>query len=250
MMQEAGAEMGPPPFGPLEILGFQGGGHGKVVTGAPFSAVATSETVQTLTDGNTIDRKTETNLYRDSQGRFRRDGTIKGFGPLAASGAAARSFVLIHDPVAGKTFVLNPTDKVAHEMPAFGRGGKPGTRGENLMKGMEGEANVTTEDLGTETIAGVSAQGKRVTRTVPAGQMGNAKPMVITFESWYSPDLQLVVMSKRSDPRFGTTTYALTNIQRSEPNASLFTVPSDYTVEQGLGPRGVRKAVPDAPPGQ
>ena len=52
-------------------------------------------------------------------------------------------------------------------------------------------------------------------------------------ERWYSPDLQTVVKSTRSDPRFGTTTFSLTNIQKAEPAAALFTVPADYTVKAG-----------------
>jgi hypothetical protein len=97
----------------------------------------------------------------------------------------------------------------------------------------------------------VNAQGTRHTRTIPAGQIGNDKPITIVSEHWYSNDLQMVVMSKRSDPRFGDTTYKLTNIQRQEPAASLFTVPADYTVQQGgKGHRGMRnfKQPPPPPP--
>ena len=106
------------------------------------------------------------------------------------------------------------------------------------------------EDLGTQNIAGVSAQGTRITRTIPAGQMGNSKPISIVSERWYSSDLQMVVMSSHSDPRTGTSTYTLTNIQRTEPAASLFTVPSDYSVKQGpaMGPRGMGQRAPVAPP--
>jgi hypothetical protein len=99
------------------------------------------------------------------------------------------------------------------------------------------------EDLGTQTIAGVTAQGTRFTKTIPAGQMGNEKPITIVRESWYSNDLQTTVMSKRSDPWSGETTYTLTNIQRTEPAASLFAVPSDYTVTQGRPGRGARGAM-------
>ncbi len=90
------------------LLGFGGGLHGgKVVKGAPFSAVAVSETTQTLADGNHITRTTQTNLYRDSQGRFRKEVTLSAIGPLAASGQP-RSFVEINDPVAGAAYVLEP----------------------------------------------------------------------------------------------------------------------------------------------
>src|SRR5712691_9937567 len=95
-----GGDMMAPPMGDhIELLGFEGMHGGRVVTGAPFSAVAVSESTQTLADGNHITRKTQTNLFRDSQGRFRKEVTISGFGPLAASGEP-RSFIVLSDPVA------------------------------------------------------------------------------------------------------------------------------------------------------
>jgi len=217
----------------IELLGFEGLHGGKVVTGAPFSAVAVSETIQTLADGNHIAHKTETNLFRDSQGRFRKEITLPAIGPLATSGQA-HMFVFIHDPVAGTTFTLHPDVKIAKKMEA------PSAKMKDTMKGNTyhrqealAEGSLNKEDLGTQTIAGVSAQGTRITHTIAAGQMGNEKAITIVFEQWYSNDLQMVVMSKRSDPRIGETSYAVTNIQRSEPAASLFAVPSDYTVTAG-----------------
>lgn len=247
-------EPGPPPEGfgeRIELLGFAGMHGGKVVKGAPFTATATSQTAQTLADGNHISRTITTNLFRDSQGRFRKEGTMPAIGPQAASGQS-RSFVVISDPVAGVQYMLQPEQKVAHKMPAFGAGkGK----GKNFAKG-EGpggkwkeraEANVQKESLGTQTIAGVNAEGTRFTRTIPAGQMGNDKAITIVSERWFSADLQTVVMSKHSDPRFGETTYTLTNIQRQEPAASLFTVPADYTVKEG-GPRKGQRRFRGGPP--
>src|SRR6266851_1147873 len=242
---EPGGDVMFAPFGgPIELLGFEGMHGGKVVTGVPFSAVAVSESTQTLADGNHIARKTETNLFRDSQGRFRKEVTLPAIGPLATSGQP-KSFVFINDPVAGTHFILHPDQKTARQI------GKPmaGLRGalkEKLghrMQEANADGNLKKEDLGTQTIAGVSAQGTRITRTIPAGQMGNEKPITITSEHWYSSDLQMVVMSKRSDPRFGDTTYTLTNIQRQEPDASLFAVPSDYTVKQGgmMGRHGMKR---------
>src|SRR5262249_33954077 len=105
------------------------------------------------------------------------------------------------------------------------------------------EENWQKEALGTQTINGVNAEGTRQTRTIPAGEIGNDKPITIVSEQWYSPDLQVMVMSKRNDPMFGETTYTLSNIQRQEPDASLFTVPADYTVKEG-GPRMMRKVLP------
>jgi len=242
--------MAPPMGERIELLGFEGMHGGKVVTGAPFSAVAVSETTQTLGDGNHISRRTETNLFRDSQGRFRKNVTISG---------APNSFVVISDPVSGTSYILHAESKTAEKMGGHGMKGprkgamkdaikgKMGARQQELMA----EGNLKKEDLGTQPVGGVSAQGTRYTRTIPVGQIGNEKPIVIKSEHWYSNDLQMVVMSKRSDPRFGDTTYTLTNIQRTEPAASLFNVPSDYTVTQGRpGHHGnvLFKQAPPPPP--
>lgn len=228
--------MAPPMGERIELLGFEGMHGGKVVTGLPFSAVAISETTQTLTDGNHISRKTETNLFRDSQGRVRKEVTLPAIGPLATAGQP-KSFVMISDPVSNTNYVLHAESKTAEKMSGHGKGamrdaikGKMRARSQELMA----QGNLKKEDLGTQTVAGVSAQGTRITRTIPAGQIGNEKPITIVSEHWYSNDLQTLVMSKRSDPRFGETTYTLANIQRSEPNAALFTVPPDYTVGEGL----------------
>ena len=233
----------------IELLGFEGMHGGKVVTGAPFSAVAVSETTQALADGNRISRKTQTNLFRDSQGRFRKEVTLPAIGPLATSGGP-KSFVMINDPVAQQNLILHPDAKTAEKMgKSFGR-----MKGVWKDKAASWEAkaaangNFTKEDLGTQTIAGVSAQGTRYTRIIPAGQIGNEKPVTIVSEHWYSSDLQLMVMTKRSDPRFGNTSYTLTNIQRSEPAASLFAVPSDYTVQAGHLGRHAMKFKQEPPP--
>jgi hypothetical protein len=224
--------------GGIELLGFAGSHGGKVVTGAPFSGTATTETVQTLADGNHITRTTKTSLYRDSQGRFRKEVTLSGVGPLAASGTP-KSFVVINDPVAGESVVLHPDTKVA--MKSSHRFNKDlataGREAKRQAREQEEIANGTLkrEDLGTQTIAGVSAQGTRYTHTIPAGQIGNEKAISIVHETWYSNDLQMVVMSKASNPWSGDTTYTLSNIQRTEPASTLFTVPSDFTVKSGQG---------------
>jgi len=227
----------------IELLGFEGDSH-HLVKGAPFSAVAVSETTQTLADGNRIHRTTQTALFRDSQGRTRREATLPAIGPLAFEGneyALKRSFTSIHDPVSGVSYILEPEQKVARKLPAPVAGEINFRKEGFIAKGMTAATSndLKTESLGTQTINGVTAEGTRYTRTIPAGQIGNEQPIIIVSERWYSSDLQIVVMSKRSDPRFGETTYQLANLQRSEPAASLFQVPADYTIqEEGPGRRG------------
>lgn len=246
------AIIGPPER--IEILGFGDvePGERKLVTGQPLTAEATTESVQTLADGNRITRTTHVTLYRDSQGRTRRETVFSGIGPLAADGKL-HTLIKIHDPVAGKSYILDPERKVARQMPEakrYFRGGHPLDRSQfRKLRGM-GE-DVKTESLGTQTIGGIGAEGTRYTRTIPAGQIGNEKPIVVTSERWYSSDLQMMVMTKHSDPRFGDSTYTLSNIQRSEPDAALFTVPSGYTLKTGNA-RFMLQQGPDAaaPPPQ
>lgn len=235
---------GPMPPDAMEFIGFQAGLSDKVVTGAPFSATVTTESSQTLADGNVIERKSTGSVARDSQGRTRRDMTIPAFGPLASSDKPAPHVAALVDPVANTRYVLDADTKTARKIPgpfekqSFPRDGGPGRAA--------ADNETVTTSLGTQMIGGVSAEGTRHTRTIPAGQMGNAKPIVIVSERWYSPDLQMVVMTKHSDPRMGETSFQMTNIVRQEPAASLFQVPTDFTVKQGRSRQGGR--APMAPP--
>ena len=342
----------------------------KVVKGAPYSAESVTESVQVLADGNRITHTSKASLYRDSEGRIRRDQTLNHIGPWATAGEPAQT-IFINDPVAGTRYVLNPRTRTAQKMsnvrsftlttrdgapvevlgdktrtqvftrsgsgalvmshdgasntinagggslsgkaikkvpptypPVAKAAGAQGpvsvqivvgesgavesaraTSGHPLLQqaavdaarqwqfsptklsgnsvkvsgaisfvftlpkedeaagGMtfmrtttpghapEGErVKPVKESLGKQMIEGVEAEGTRTTLTFPAGMMGNERPLNIVSERWYSPELQTVVLTKHSDPRFGETSYRLTNINRSEPARTLFEVPSDYTV--------------------
>jgi len=109
----------------------------------------------------------------------------------------------------------------------------PGMRAKMVSEAKEG----SKEDLGPQTIEGVNARGTRTTWTIPAGAIGNLQPIRIVSEQWMSPDLQILVLTKHSDPRTGDNTYRLQNIVRAEPDRSLFTVPPDYTLKES----GIRK---------
>ena len=289
---------------------------GKLVKGAPYSAQATSESVQTLAGGNRIVRRNTSTDYRDSEGRTRRDQTISVVGNFAASGEPAQ-MTFINDPVAGVNYILDAKNKTVRKIDygsrmnaekkaieakidAMKKSGDPqaaadaakievmkskiearkaesgdpqsaavaekiaiekaqlangpdfrfemkvpapgmpqvitgnGAAGFGVMK--KDAKNTKTESLGKQTIEGVECEGTRWITTIAAGEIGNELPIEIVFERWYSPELQTVVMSKQSDPRFGENTYRLTNINRSEPPHTLFEVPADYTTQEA-GPR-------------
>ena len=88
------------------------------------------------------------------------------------------------------------------------------------------------ESLGLQPVEGVQAEVKRFTVTIPAGMEGNDQPFEIVSERWYSPELQVVVLIKRSDPRTGDVVYRLTNINRGEQSHSLFEAPADFSVSE------------------
>jgi hypothetical protein len=203
----------------------------KVVTGAPMTATITVTHDSTLQDGNTIHTQNTSTEYRDSQGRVRREVPFKLVTP--ATGATQGTMIIIMDPVAGKRYVLNPQDKTAHEMPLHPP--KPPANANGEPPKPPADDNVTTEQLGSKSILGLNAQGTRVTRTIPAGQIGNAKPISVVTERWVSTDLQIPLTMTHTDPMVGTLTSTVTSVTRGEPDASLFQVPSDYKVETGKG---------------
>lgn len=203
---------------------------GRTVTGAPYSAEIITETTQTLSGGNRIDRKETGDVYRDSAGRTRQERTLSMIGPWVASGKPVK-IVTIHDPVEGVDYVLNAAMKAAYKLPPS-RHMPSGNRPESGMRPRRGEPSVptSTESLGTKMIDGVKAEGTRKTAVIPAGKIGNEKPITIVSESWYSPELHVYILTKHDDPRFGDTTYRLVNIKLGEPPESLFRVPSGYAI--------------------
>jgi hypothetical protein len=260
----------------------------KIVKGAPFSAEAVNESVQVLADGNRIVRSSTNRLYRNSEGRFRRDISGGSAGPLASFYSAGPGITIL-DPVQGQRFLIDSELRTAR-VGSFGTGqggfattvkSAPLTAAQAVtverLKAAElnaaggvravsplpaaavkerAERELVTavtaaqasgsfvfapsvgtskyetrnEELGTQTIEGVEATGTRTVTTIPAGDIGNERPIEIVYERWYSNELQVVVMSKHSDPRFGDQTYRLTNIVRSEPDPSLFELPPGYRV--------------------
>lgn len=290
-------------------------GGDSTLKGAPFSAEVVNESVQTLADGNRIVRKWTSKMYRNSEGQFRREGSIApgaAFGTLLSPDPS----VTILDPVGGARYMLNTEGRTARvfTLPpsAAIRAGTPGqtvivgnggnfsystdekaiaelkaaqdqlkegaeklkVNAEQLKAGAEHmkmlqeelKTAVTTkittsigiatllptpasskyetrrEDLGTQNIEGVEAEGTRITTIIPADAIGNERPIEIVYERWYSKDLHVVVFSRHYDPRFGEQTYRLTNINRTEPDPSLFEVPTGYRILNETKPGAPRTA--------
>ncbi len=224
---------GPWGDGDFALVRAEFGLSNKVVQGAPYSAQAVTRFTQGLANGDHIQRTTTASVARDSQGRTRMDRSIETVGALAAARGGASRAIVIHDPVAGLSYALNPANKTGRSM-QLPQGRPAGSAEAHTRHSPSTNAAVKTEDLGTQVIEGVSAQGKRVTRVIAPGQEGNEKEIDIVTETWYSPDLQIVVESKTSDPRFGETTYQLSGLNRAEPDPALFTVPAGYSIKESL----------------
>jgi len=268
---------------------------GGIVKGQPYSAEAVTESTQVLADGNRIVRRSVSRLYRDSEGRERREESISR---AAGSPAEPARTIFITDPVANFSATLDTNRRTAHKMPMPSRvmvspstvavggarggggmgattavavprvaagptpahagehfetytvhstgvgpavatittpssGGGGGGRGGVVMRTSGDQPAPKIEQLGKQMFDGVEAEGTRTTVTIPAGSpLGNERAIEVVSESWYSKELQMTVMSKRSDPRTGETIYRLTGITRNEPLRSLFEVPPDYTVTE------------------
>jgi hypothetical protein len=212
----------------VRLLATEAGRPGKIVKGAPYSADVSNQTTRTLPDGNTIRQTSSGRVYRDSEGRTRQEPSLQTLGSVAAGGSMPQ-LAFIYDPVASASYVLNLMSHTAtrtvwpQSQPLAGRD-------LNRLLRSAPENSVKTESLGTQVMAGLAADVTRTTQTIPAGQIGNALAIAVVSERWYSLDLQVVLYSKRSDPRAGETVYQLTNISRSEPPAALFAVPADFQI--------------------
>jgi hypothetical protein len=242
----------------------------KSVQNAPYQGEAVTESVMTLADGNRIVKKTTTRVYRDSAGRTRKetvgaDGQVTSvfitdpvgktnysLDPTSQTASRTAVYYAVHmsgEPAVaggtiahatstsqgGGTMTVTTTSSVseaqAHEMQksvivSTGEGGMFKVESFNGGKG-----DVVKEDLGEQTVEGILAKGTRTTTTIPPGAVDNEQPIRIVSEEWFSQELQVLVMTKHSDPRVGETTYRLVNISRTEPEKSLFELPAGYTIK-------------------
>jgi hypothetical protein len=254
----------------------------KAVKNKPFSAEGVSETIQVLVDGNRITRSTTVRMFRDSEGRFRREGSggtggigSSFFGSFPLSLNLSKSdMVTIIDPVNSVRYTLDTSKKTVrrYDVPKTFELAK--TLNKNLEKNtqkitelklrqklvekrqteinelktntrenpdvviVEGLGTLNrllpkSESLGTKIMEGLEVEGTRTVKTIKAGAIGNDLPIEITYEKWFSKDLDMIVYSRKYDPRYGEQIYRLVNIDRSEPDSLLFTVPADYKIVDG-----------------
>lgn len=185
----------------------------EVIKDMPFSAKVVTESTQTLVDSNRIVRKSAVFIARDSEGRTRREQKLVG---------TDASILFMLDPVAEVSYVLDTRAGSIRKTPI------------QTVETVEAPVNSAhdAESLGTQIIEGFLAEGTRLRRTIPADKADSDRPLEVITESWYSPQLQTIVMNRTVDPRIGEVIYKLTDIQLGEPAQSLFEIPKDYTVQE------------------
>ena len=194
-----------------------------VVTGQPYSADGVTKITQTLADGTRIEREVSSKFYRDSAGRVRREQNILGLDSLlGARSSEPQTAITINDPVAGIVYSIDPSRKEARSIVLQADGYRlifPPSAPTQAPRG-PGAVVITppavitlpsaagapkTESLGTRQIEGLSATGQKTTSTIPAGKIGNDRPIEIFDERWESSDLKVVLLTRHRDPQTGET---------------------------------------------
>jgi hypothetical protein len=212
--------------------------------GAPYSLVQETHRSSTLADGTHIEETSRTaHMYRDSEGRTRME--VYTSMPHGSERAPELAFVTIIDPVAGKSYSLNPNTLTSTETGFPFRGTmSPSAATPALLPGSvvvsqaqpaftaESMPQVTHESLGPQEMDGVTVTGTRFTQTFPVGSIGNDRPIVVVRTIWHSEELGIDMLGEVSDPRTGNVTTRVTQLDRTEPDPALFQVPADYQITE------------------
>jgi hypothetical protein len=232
---------------------------------APYSGQTVTERRQSLADGNQITTRRTFMAYRDSAGRTRLENmndkgeveSIMIHDPVAGANwvlmPQQRSAIktplhrsaerLTREDVVKRIERLDPEtrQRIQERMRIHAPAADGALRTERaqIMSSLSAAfgdarwaAQATTKELGTREFGGVKANGKLRSYEIPAGAIGNRNPIQVSTETWTAPDLQVTVYTKHIDPRNGEVEFRLENLKREEPAASLFAVPSDYTVKE------------------
>ena len=236
-------------------------------SGNPYTAIKKTTIIQKLGDGTTITRESSNTEARDSQGRTmvqnpmgemqgksitnthvtdpvtRTNTTWMSQGKQALRmhlpdlrGAAQQSGPTAMGMGSGSIGAVSNVTTLSQTVRTGGAGTAPDATGiVTMTAGPIRDPNLRperkTEKLGGKTIAGVYAEGTRLTVTYPVGFFGNDKPIITYHETWMSSDLKIVLLSVEDDPRTGTRVTEVTNLDRGEPNPALFQVPEGYTIK-------------------
>lgn len=193
---------------------------------APFTSVVTAEWTKTLEDGSTITRQNRRVVVRDGNGRIFQERRW-----LVPKDGQEESFLMrteISDPAQHTKFFCRAQTRVC----TFEEyDGPPAELSEPVGSEDGGKTTLTRQDLGKSNVSGLEVVGTRETRIIAAGVLGNDRPLTVTKEFWYSPQLGLNMLVKRNDPRSGVQTFTVTEVGLAEPDPKYFQLPAGYTVK-------------------
>jgi hypothetical protein len=225
-------------------IGSGGGGgfasissSGTYRTGVPFSVEFVTTRVQTLADGTQITTDQGKQFEaRDSAGRTRSEMYLPELPVGHHRNSAQPIFVTILDPVAGQAIHLDPRQKTAMVTPfpiMHANQSAPKSQQTAPVQSIPHLElpHSSIEKLGGENIGDVYAEGKRITRIIPAGEQGNDRDFTVITETWESSELGVEVLHKITDPRTGVTTREAKNLTRAEPDPAFFQIPADYKLQ-------------------
>jgi hypothetical protein len=193
---------------------------------APFTSIVTAEWTKTLEDGSTLTRQNHRVVVRDGNGRIFQERRW-----LVPKDGQEESFLMrteISDPTQHTKYFCRPQD---HICMLQDYDGGPAEVSEPVGSQDGGKTMLTREDLGKNNVSGLEVVGTRETRIIAAGVLGNDRPLTVTKEFWYSPQLGLNMLVKRNDPRTGVQTFMVTEVGLAEPDPKYFQLPAGYTVK-------------------
>lgn len=201
-----------------------------LVTGAPFHARIPVQIHRQLPDGTIVDQKYYTLVARDSNGREYREA--RDLVPADSDREPPIISTRVYDPKNSTITTCTPDQRICRQM-MFDPTQHPVE--EPAGPSADGKSVLTRESLGTKTIDGLECTGTRETRTFNPGAFGNDKPVVVTKEIWYSPQLQFNLSVTRIDPRNGTQKLEVTDLKLGDPGTEWFGIPDGYSLVMGRG---------------
>jgi hypothetical protein len=198
------------------------------IPNTPFTGSVTVERSSLQAAGTTVTLHSTRTIARDSQGRIYNE--VRPLVPAAVLVTQPIVMIHIYDPVTRISSMLYPQQRTfrvsaVNQPPSTDTRQPYASPSANALPQSEFSKE---EDLGTRTIAGLPAHGVRETQIIPADASGSGKEILITDDYWYSGDLRINLVVSHNDPRIGRSSTTVTQLTRTEPDASLFGVPADY----------------------
>lgn len=209
------------------MVGHVEGLYIPLIAGQPFQGKIPVQVTRQLPDGTTVAQKYYTLVARDGTGRTYRES--RDIVPADSDREPALMHTVVYDPKTNLVTSCYPERRTCQHVNLVSSTNSPD---EPVGPSSDGKSVLTRESLGTKKLDGLDVQGTRETTTYRPGAFGNDKPVVVTKEFWYSPQLQFNLSVTRIDPRNGTQKLEVTDLKLGEPSAEWFAMPDGYRLVQ------------------